>query len=108
MEKEDAKIIGYNIKRLLDQKGCTQLEFAKAIGEKQTTVSMWMTGKAVPRFSKFSKMADFFGCKVTDITELKNTDAEMESRINNYAKLLMELEPDKREAVMKMIDALKK
>lgn len=75
--EEDAAIISKNLKRLLSEKGETQAELAKAIHENATTVNMWFLGKSIPRFSKFMKIAEYFGCKVSDITESKelfNTD----------------------------------
>ena len=107
----DAEIVGYNIRRLLAAKGATQLEFAKAIGENQTTVSMWMTGKTVPRFSKFGKIADYFGCNLTDITDLKPerevVDTKQLEHIMMYARALYELPTEKQKIVTDMIDALK-
>lgn len=105
----DAEIVGYNIRRLLAEKGCSQLEFAKAIGENQTTVSMWMTGKTVPRFSKFGKIADYFGCNLTDITDLKKEEVDeqaMTERLMAYARAIYQLSPEKQKIVTDMIDAL--
>ena len=104
----DAEIVGYNIRRLLAEKGCSQLEFAKAIGENQTTVSMWMTGKTVPRFSKFCKIADYFGCSLTDITDLKKEepDERMAERLMAYARAIYQLTPEKQKVVTDLIDAL--
>ena len=102
----DAEIVGYNIRRLLAEKGCSQLEFARAIGENQTTVSMWMTGKTVPRFSKFGKIADYFGCNLTDITDLKEHNERTAERLMIYAKMLSQLSPEKQKVVTDMIDAL--
>lgn len=104
----DAEIVGYNIRRLLAEKGCSQLEFAKAIGENQTTVSMWMTGKTVPRFSKFGKIADYFGCNLTDITDLKKEEMDKQTveRLMAYVKAIYQLPPEKQKVVTDLIDAL--
>lgn len=102
----DASIIGYNLRRLLNEKDCSQLDFAKAIGEKPTTVNMWVTGKVVPRFSKFGKMADFFGVRISDITERKDTSRD--ERLLAYFQKLSKLPDDRQKAVMDMIDLLGK
>lgn len=67
--EQDAAVISGNLKRLLAEKNITQADLAKAIGENRTTVNMWVAGKAIPRFPKFAKLAEFFGCRVSDITE---------------------------------------
>lgn len=83
--EEDAAIISKNLKRLLSEKGVTQAELAKAIHENATTVNMWFLGKSIPRFSKFVKIAEYFGCKVSDLTETKAWyDTELELSQDEY------------------------
>lgn len=77
-KEQDAAVISGNLKRLLAEKNITQADLAKAIGENRTTVNMWVAGKAIPRFPKFAKLAEFFGCRVSDITEPHKLELELE------------------------------
>lgn len=100
----DADIIAYNLGRLLTQRGLSQLEFAKAIGENRTTVNNWCKGKAVPRFPKFAKMAAVLGCSVSDITEL-NANTQDQHLIAYYKKLC-KLSMENQKTVTDLIDFL--
>lgn len=85
-KEEDAAVISFNLKRLLADKGVTQVDLAKAIGENPTTVNMWIKGRTIPRFPKFAKIADYFGVKVSDITEKTLEDGPIEYVITDDDK----------------------
>lgn len=72
--EEDAAIISRNLKRLCAERGLTQVDLAKAIHENKSTVNLWFMGKAIPRFPKFSKIADYLGVRISDITEANATE----------------------------------
>lgn len=104
--EEDAAIISKNLKRLLSEKGATQTELAKAIHENATTVNMWFLGKSIPRFSKFMKIAEYFGCKVSDITESKelfNTDLALNQDEYWLVMEYRRLEQTDKEMIRRMI-----
>jgi len=67
--EEQKRIISKNIKRYLSLRHMQQKELAKAIGENVTTVNTWCTGKIEPPASKVQKMAEFFGCMMTDLID---------------------------------------
>lgn len=67
--EEQKRIISKNIRRYLDLRHMQQKELAEAIGEKKNTVNTWCTGKAEPPANKVQKMAEFFGCNITDLVD---------------------------------------
>ena len=56
-----------NLKSLLDSKKMTYADFANKIGVGASTVSMWMTGKSLPRMELLDKIADLFNIEVADL-----------------------------------------
>lgn len=88
--EQDAAVISGNLKRLLAEKNITQADLAKAIGENRTTVNMWVAGKAIPRFPKFAKLAEFFGCRVSDITEPYMIELDFEKISEDERKIIIE------------------
>lgn len=45
----------------------SQKDFAKALGEKQSTVGMWETGKSFPRAIKLYKISELTGHSIETI-----------------------------------------
>ena len=68
-EKEYAKIIAKNLKRIAYERGKEQCDIVKDLGINQATVSSWFTGKRVPRMSKIDLLCEYFNCKRSDIME---------------------------------------
>ncbi|MBQ4586757.1 MAG: helix-turn-helix transcriptional regulator [Clostridia bacterium] len=48
------------LKEFLNERGLTQVAFAKAIGVKQSQVSEWLKGKAKPGYDMLKSMATAF------------------------------------------------
>ena len=57
------------IKEARKKRGLTQIEMAKMMGEKQSTISMWETGSNIPRASKLPQIAKILGCTVDELFE---------------------------------------
>jgi len=113
---EQARIIGANITRMLNERNEQQVEFAKAIGENPTTVNMWCSGKSIPRFSKLEKIANHFHCLKSDITDIKAEYSDRSARITaailqdreilDALERLLALSIEDRRTVMNMISFL--
>ena len=54
-------IFTQNIKELLKDKDMTYSELATLTGIGKSTISMWMSGKSLPRMELLDKLADIFG-----------------------------------------------
>lgn len=58
-----------NLTRFISDSGKTQIEIATAIGVSQQTFNTWCRGVALPRIGKIERLADFFGCRKSDLLE---------------------------------------
>lgn len=68
-DQEQKEIIAKNIRRYLDLRNMQQKEFAQAIGETPAVVNTWCQAKSMPPVRKVQKIADYFGCMLTDIVD---------------------------------------
>ena len=66
-EKEYARIVAINLKRLAYNTGKSQTEIAKDLGISQSTLACWMNGKRTPKIPSIDKMADYFGVTRNEI-----------------------------------------
>ena len=55
------------IKKHREAAGMSQNELADKLEVNQTAVSMWETGKSVPRYNKLVKMSQLFGCSIEEL-----------------------------------------
>lgn len=105
-EKEYAKVIAKNLKRIMFEHDKTQADICKDLGLKQSTVSSWVTGTRAPRMSKIDMLCEYFNCKRSDIMEdhynvldidvpdvIKEAlSGKQRDRLLQYAQVLIELE----------------
>lgn len=52
---------------LLQEKGVTAYEVAKATGIPNSTFSDWKTGKSKPKIEKLKKIAEYFQIPITEL-----------------------------------------
>ena len=55
------------VRQLRQERGWTQLELAWRLGVEQASVSLWESGRVVPRLRHQQRLAKVFGIEVTDI-----------------------------------------
>lgn len=60
------------LKRMIEDKGFKQKEFAEMVGASPATVCMWVNGKAYPRPDKLLKMEELLGVSAGDIIRAIN------------------------------------
>ena len=104
---EQAEILGENLRELIQKSGKQQKDIAIDLDVPLTTFNTWCVGKIVPRFDKICQLAEYFGCRVSDLTdehmpnhrelrdleiliEGKSNDEQFLKRMLAYAKLLSE------------------
>lgn len=63
--------IGLKIKRLREEQGLSQTEFATRLGLKRQTVNGWESGRYSPTLSKLSDVARVLGITVDELIESK-------------------------------------
>ena len=84
--------IASRIKRLINEKGLTQLAVAKGSNVPQNTLSRYMNAKSTPKDEYLCKLAGFFN---VDISYFKEEQTETTSTVSNEVlKLDKELHPD--------------
>lgn len=67
--EEYGKVIARNLKRIAYDNHKTQIEIAKDLGLKQSTVSSWMNGTRIPRMGKIDLLCSYFNCSREEIME---------------------------------------
>lgn len=66
-EKEYARIVAINLKRLAYNSGKSQKEIAKELGVNQSTLACWMNGIRTPKMPKIDMLAEYFGVTRNEI-----------------------------------------
>lgn len=61
------EILNTLISTIRANRNMTQAELAKKLNIQQTAVSMWETGKSLPRTELLPKIAEILNCKIDDL-----------------------------------------
>lgn len=70
----DAKLIfTRNLNRQMELNRKTRQDIATALGISYFTVTSWCNGSKFPRMDKVEMLANYFGCKKSDLLEEKKT-----------------------------------
>lgn len=59
------------MKEIREKFGFTQEALAKKLAIKQSTISMWETGKSKPRYDMLIKLTSIFNCTVDELFDSK-------------------------------------
>lgn len=81
-EKEYAKIIGKNLRRIAYEHGKSQVQISKELGINKATISSWMNGTRIPRMDKIDLLCHYFNVSRTDIMEPQ--DVEKSQQLPEY------------------------
>lgn len=68
-EREYAKIISKNLRRIMYENNKTQAEVARALNISKATLSSWMNGTRIPRMPNIDMLCHYFNVVRTDIME---------------------------------------
>lgn len=68
-EKNYAKIIGKNLKRVMYDAGKTQSEVSNDLKISKATISSWMNGTRIPRMDKIDLLCHYFNVTRAEIME---------------------------------------
>lgn len=74
MTKDIKEIFSNNLNRLINEKGVTVAEVARATGIAYQTVSDWRNGNAMARGGGLQKLSDYFGVNVSDLTSERKSN----------------------------------
>lgn len=77
-DDEQKKIFAKNLNRYIALNQKQQKEVADDLGINPTTLNMWCNGNSMPSVGKIQKLADYFRIGKSDLTDEKESDADME------------------------------
>ena len=80
--------IAERIKQFRTNNGLTQAQLAQSLGVKQTTVTMWETGKRTPNIHMLNNIAVIFNTTVDNLINETQPDTHYTSTPAKKAKLL--------------------
>ena len=83
-EKEYAKIISKNLKRIMYDAGKTQVEVARDLKLSKATLSSWMNGTRIPRMDKIDILCNYFNVSRADIMEEASDHVPNSGQIGEY------------------------
>lgn len=83
---EDAETFGKNLKMLIEKSGKEQKDVAIALDLPPTTFNTWCVGKVLPPIIRLRKVADYFGCNMSDLVEPLTEERFIEIELNNIIK----------------------
>lgn len=68
-EREYAKLIARNLRRIMFETGKTQADLARDLKISKATISSWMNGTRIPRMDKIDLLCNYFNVQRVDIME---------------------------------------
>ena len=71
-------ILFENLKRLMESRGLTQKDLARAIGGRQNTISTWFTSRKLPQDSTLVALAEYFQVSKEDLLQKRLEIEQME------------------------------
>lgn len=84
----DREIFKENLNRLLSLSGCSQVDLARFVGAKKSTVSGWTRGISYPRADAMEKISIFFGVPLSAVVDkVEKTDTEEDQLIRIFRSL---------------------
>ncbi len=60
------------LKKLRENARLTQSDAASALGVGQSAISMWETGESVPKTEMIPKIAEVYGCTISELFSKDN------------------------------------
>ena len=96
-----AKIIGDNIACRRRELGLTQMVLAEQLGIGQDALSRMEKGMISPKIARLRDFAAVLECSVASLFREKNNDIDV--HLAELAELLLPLEQQKRDAVLKAV-----
>ena len=73
----DKKIFSENLKKQAAIAGENQPDIAEVLGVTKSAVNAYFTGNKMPRMDRIKKLADHFGCNVSDLVDDKSVEDQI-------------------------------
>ena len=91
------KILGMNLQRQIAKSGLDRLQICALTGIKPTALCEWINGHRYPRVENLYLLAEFFGCRVSALTEEQTPE---ETRAGNLLEIFYQLGEEEQKAVL--------
>lgn len=85
--EETKRIFAKNLNKYIALNQKQQIDVAKGLNEKPTTLNMWCKGNSLPSTGKLRKIADYFNIGMTDLIEEK----QFEDTDDEYSDIVMKI-----------------
>lgn len=85
MSGDNRKIVGNNIKRLMEAAEKDRRTVAAETGISYSTLSDWINGGSYPRINKIEMLADYFGVPKTELTEIPRPKINTTEKLVDYS-----------------------
>lgn len=85
--EETKRIFAKNLNKYIALNQKQQIDVAKDLNEKPTTLNMWCKGNSLPGTGKLRKIADYFNVGMTDLIEEK----QFEDTDDEYSDIVMKI-----------------
>lgn len=85
------KIFAHNLKAQIEKTGLERIQICAMTGIKYNAMCEWIMGHRYPRVDTIDRLARFFGCRVSDLTE-EQTPEEM--RISSLVDVFTQLDEE--------------
>ena len=85
--EETKRIFAKNLNKYIALNQKQQIDVAKDLNEKPTTLNMWCKGNSLPGTGKLRKIADYFNIGMTDLIEEK----QFEDTDDEYSDIVMKI-----------------
>ena len=82
------------LKKLREDKGLSQTDFAKIIGLTRSAISMYELGKREPNLDTLEKFANFFNVSIDELIDKKNKPIKGKEEYIALHRLVDELHPE--------------
>jgi len=70
---DNKNVFSRNLRYQMDLNNKSRQEVATALGISYFTITSWVNGSKYPRMDKVEMLANYFGCKKSDLIEEKKT-----------------------------------
>ena len=107
-DKELARIVARNLRRLIALSGKNQKDIAKELGYNSTTFNTWCMGKILPSMGKVQAMADYFGVGKTALYEENPDEIELTTLEKEIIEAYRMAEEGIKASVRKLLDVQEK
>lgn len=85
--EETKRIFAKNLNKYIALNQKQQIDVAKDLNEKPSTLNMWCKGNSLPSTGKLRKIADYFNIGMTDLIEEK----QFEDTDDEYSDIVMKI-----------------